>query len=350
MYEFVKVFAVAAVVAVSMESWAGPRRVVVGEVSPARAIERRFAVTVSSKDAVSLSFPMSGRIAAFKVRKDMEVVKDQPLVELDSEELNQRILKARSAAAHAEESFERMKKVPRGVSADELSRAESQMAAARAELKIAEKALSDSVIRAPFSGIIVKTSGSVGQVISGGTPVIWVHSKAVMVSLFVPERYICRDDWQQRLAVPGVEVEVAACPGLRLPARFSSIDLVTDNKTQSYKAGYHIDTPKGYNFYEGMSATLFMPVMPTDGECGKLLEVPSDAICRHADGTAYVWLIAGGAGKWRASRCPVEIVTRNCTSVIIRGELAAGDKVAVLGNVFLTDGMQVEPEMVKGRK
>jgi len=323
-----------------------PRRVVVTSVVPSRVCNRSYAVRIESRDTVKLSFPATGKFAVRQGKKDMFVKKGDVLAELELEDFRQRLAKAQSAAIRATASLERMKNVPRGVSKEQLSQAESDKLVADAELRIAEKALADAKIVAPFDGIIVKTDGDPGQVIPGGTPVTWLHSRAVNVKLNVPERMICQTNWQERLRNADVKVEVASCPGMLIPAQFADIDLLSTTGNQVYKAGFKFETPPGYNFYEGMAATLHMPEPAPDGR--PLFDVSSDALCRTSTGEAYVWVIVRGTdGVCRVARRPVNIVWRNLDYVAVTGDIAVGDEVVTLGCAYLTDDMPVTP-MQKG--
>lgn len=324
---------------------AAPRRVVVTDVTPAQVTARRFAVHLASRDTVSLSFPMTGKLGIRQARKDSEVKKGQILAQLEQEEFLQKVAKARSTFQRADESYQRMKAVPKGVSKDQLSAAESAQKVAAAELRIAEKNLADATIVAPFDGVVVATDGDPGQVIPGGSMVTRLHSHTVNVKLNVPETMICRADWKSRLSGPGIEVEVAACPGLRLPARFDTIDLTANNGAQVYLADYQIDTPPGYTFYEGMSATLYMPNAELKQK--SLVDVPFDALCRRADGTSYVWAVVRGKdGRCTAVRRDVQVIHRNCTTAAVSGNLAVGEQVVILGTACLGEGVEISP--VKG--
>jgi len=279
-------------------------------------------------------------------KKDMFVKKGDVLAELELEEFRQRLAKAQSSAVRATATLDRMKNVPRGVSKEQISQAESDKLVADAELRIAEKALADAKIVAPFDGIVVKTDGDVGQVISGGTPVTWLHSRAANVKLYAPERMICQTNWQERLRKADVKVEVSACPGLLIPAQFVDIDLLSTTGNQVYKAGFKFDTPEGYNFYEGMAATLYMPEPAPDGK--PLYDVSSDAICRTSTDEPYIWVIVRGTdGVCRVARRNVNIVWRNLDFVAVTGDIAVGDEVVTLGCAYLTDNMPVTP-MQKG--
>jgi len=321
---------------------AAPRRVVVDDVLPAKTQVRRFTVNLSSRDTISMSFPVTGKLGVRQAKKDTEVHKGDILAELEPELFQQKREKAKIEADRAEASYRRMASVQKGVSEESRSKAEADMKAAQAELRIAEKDLIDTKLIAPFDGVVVQTHGDIGQVIPSGDMVTRIHSKAVNVKLNVPERMICRDGWKERLQNKDIRVEVAACPGILLPARFVDIDLRSENKAQTFCAAYQIDTPPGYTFYEGMSATLYMPV--SDPEDLEMVDVPFDAIRRTPDGKAFVWeAVTESDGRCRARRREVVIRHRNCALVSVTGNLKPGAKIAELGAALLAEGMEIDP-------
>ncbi|MGN0833116.1 MAG: efflux RND transporter periplasmic adaptor subunit [Kiritimatiellia bacterium] len=324
------------------EPAAAVRPVVVAEVRKARPLVRRYAVSLVSRSTVSLSFPVTGKLAVRQVAKDSDVRQGDVLAELDAEGFRQRLAKARYEASRSESSYRRLTSVPRGVSQESVSKAEADMLVAAADLRIAEKDLADTRITAPFDGIVVQTAGDVGQVIPAGTMVTRLHSHAVNVRFFVPERMIARADWRKRLDVPGIEVEVAAWPDVRLPARFAEIELTTDSGGQVYSADYAIDTPPGVNFFNGMSATLFMPETTAADE--PAFDVPADALCRDADGEPSVWLVVPAPdGRGRCHRRTVRVLENDFDRAVVTGELADGDLVAVLGSAWLFENREVLP-------
>lgn len=344
----IKLKPVAVILTASLLATAGaaPKRVVVSDVKSAHTLVRKFAVTLSSRSTIAMNFPMTGKLGKRNVSTDQEVRKGDVLAELEQDEFVQRVEKARIAAERAEATFRRMSAVTKGISEESRSQAEADMKAAAAELRIAEKTLADTKLFAPFDGVVVKTDGDVGQVIPGGTTVTRIHSKEVNVKLNVPERLIARDGWKERLSSPDIKVEVAACPGMLLPARFNDIDLISSTGTQTFEASYKIDTPPGYSFYEGMSATLYMPSF--DPELKDMVDVPFDAVCRDADGSAYVWeAVREADGACRAHRRPVEIRHRNFSTVSVTGGPAEGGKVVMLGVSQIGEGMEIDPVKAK---
>lgn len=67
----------------------------------------------------------------------------------------------------------------------------ASLAQRRAELEIARKQLSDTVVRAPYDGVVQTRVASVGQYVASGTPVVsLVRADPLRLRLDVPERLV----------------------------------------------------------------------------------------------------------------------------------------------------------------
>ena len=152
---------------------------------------------------------ITARIASVSVRAGDSVAVGDVLVELDSRELKSRleqqqqgVAAARSRLLEIEPDYQRTEALVRQgtLAKAALDRAEAMLGAARAELARARQAvdeaqtaLSDSIIRAPFSGRIIDRFAEQGDMATPGTPLIRLYDpQRLRLEAFVRESLASR--------------------------------------------------------------------------------------------------------------------------------------------------------------
>ena len=195
---------------------------------------------------------------------------------------------------------------------------------ARARAALANKALADTVVRAPFAGLVVERKVSVGDFVTRGTKVVTVVKVSPLrAELTVPEQ-------SASLVAPGrlVRLQVDAFPGryfdgqirfvspaYRADQRALTVEAIVPNKDNALKPGMFV------------SAEVELP------STAPALVVPADAVQTVA-GLSHVFVIHGDKAEERLITPGVTIGAR---TEVLKG-LAAGDVVAVTGASSLTDG------------
>lgn len=167
--------------------------------APALLSAAELEASVDWAQRVTLSTPVSGVVAEVPVTPGSEVRKDQVLLRLDAANFNTRITRARAAEesrryamAEDKREYERARELyDRTVLSDhDLKIAEiayktsaAHHSAAKAELDDARKALEDSVIKAPFDGVVIATH------VAPSETVVTALQNVPMVSLGMTGRY-----------------------------------------------------------------------------------------------------------------------------------------------------------------
>ncbi|HYM22229.1 MAG TPA: efflux RND transporter periplasmic adaptor subunit [Vicinamibacterales bacterium] len=203
--------------------------------------------------------------------------------------------------------------------------------AARARVALAKKALSDTVVRAPFTGAVAQRLVSVGDYVNKGMKVaVVVRVNPLRVQLTIPEQFV------SAVAVGSpVNFEVDAYPGRRFEGkvRYVSPALQADQRALTIEAA--VPNPNG-ELKPGFFATarIEQPAR-TPG-----IVVPTDAVL-SSGGTARVFVVVGEKGD----RVEERIVTTGQTSgdvVEITKGLKAGERVATRNVAKLVDGSKVQ--------
>jgi len=202
-----------------------------------------------------------------------------------------------------------------------------QLEAARARLKLARKALADTVVRSPFAGVVVERKVSIGDFVTRGTKAVTVvKTNPLRVELTVPEQSVSAVQPRQSL-----ELAVAAYPGRKFAGqvRFVSPALRTDQRALTIEA--IVPNSDGV-----LKPGLFATAEVQEPRKERALFVPSAAI-RNLEGSNRVYVVKGDRVEERMVTLG-QVVGQN--TEIVNG-IAEGDEVARTNLERLADGTRV---------
>ena len=199
--------------------------------------------------------------------------------------------------------------------------------AARARVMLAKKALADTIVKAPFAGVVGQRLVSVGDYVQRGTKVASVlRTNPLRVQLTVPEQY------SAGVAVGrSVSFEVDASPDQKFTGqvRYVSPALEANSRTLVVEAVVPNDSGA---LKPGAFATAL--IEQANRSPGVLTPV---AAVRTVAGTSRVFVVAGGKAEERI----VTIGQPLGDLVEITNGLKVGEKVATSNVTQLADGVQV---------
>lgn len=227
--------------------------------------------------------------------------------------------------------------------------AEAQVAQARAALSAARVGLEQTLVVAPFDGVVGRRYLDLGAFASQNDPVFQVADlSTIRVTVSLPER-------QAALVEPGLPamLELRSLPGEVFRGRLARVSDVLDPRSNTAEAQVELANPDG-RLKPGMFAQVTLALPGAD----EALLVPVEAVV-EADGRHWVYVVeearqaaadaAPGAAPAAAPpaahvarRRPVEVLGRADGRRAVAGEVAAGERVITLGHEGLTDGAAVE--------
>lgn len=204
--------------------------------------------------------------------------------------------------------------------------AEAQVALADAALGLANQALADTRITAPFDGVVAKKNVNVGSQASLTQPAFLLQDQAALkMQGTVPAAHVAA--LKRGMAV---EIAVDELPGRQLRGELSAIAPALEG--DSRRAAVEVSlTPAS-----GLIPNMFGHAEIRFGEATGALVVPAAAVISTADG-ALVFAVRGNKAKAVHPR----VGARIGDDVVIEEGLQAGDKVVVSGDAGLEDGVTV---------
>ena len=191
----------------------------------------------------------------------------------------------------------------------------AQLAQFRASMALAEKKLTDAIIRAPFAGQIRERSVTPGQYLKVQTPVmIIVNVDPLRVRLKVPEKMA---GWVK--AGQQVTVSVEAYPERSFGGKVSRINPSVDQQTRSFEVEALIENRDG-----ALKPGFFVKARIPSEKMESALLIPDDALV-YEYGLYKVYAVDGNQLRERE----VKIGDRGADGVEVIDGLARGEHVAV---------------------
>jgi membrane fusion protein (multidrug efflux system) len=244
---------------------------------------------------------------------------------------------AQATLAEAEREAARIRKLhTSGIASDAaldkvetgLSRARSRVEATRAELGVAERAVRDANVRAPFGGWIARRDVSRGEYVRPGQSLFeLVALDPIEVEFSVSERDSARVAIGQR-----VQVRVAPYPEESFQGVVTVISPTLDAKTRTLRVKAQIANADG-RLRPGLFARADLGIARREGA----LLVPEEAVLQRADGEVVFVVTADDTAR----RVLVKTGLQHEGKIEIVQGVAAQDQVVVRGHAVLVDGVPV---------
>ena len=228
--------------------------------------------------------------------------------------------------------------------------AKQQVVASDARIAVAQQAVDNCTIRAPFAGIVVSKDAQVGEMVSpnsagggftrtGIATIVDMHSNEIEVD--VNESYIARVENGQL-----VTATLDAYPDKQIPSKVRTVIPTADRQKATVKVRITIIDLEKYNFIlpdMGVKVAFLDNEQPAAKDKGKekgpqaVAFIPKGAV-RSDSNTSYVFLIRDGKVERRA----VSVGQERGTDVAVIAGVLPGDSLVVKGPEGLHDGDKVE--------
>ena len=293
---------------------------------------------------VELAFEVEGRITDWNVEEGQRVKKGQILSRLDPRDYQAQAEAARARLRLADAEYRRESKLFASGSGTQrdLDVATRSRDVSRAELRITQKALEDTKLRAIFDGVIARKLVTDYRNVAAREPVLLLQDESVMeVVVDVPERDLAGPQRQGTLeefnkrAKP--MVELSALPGRQFPVELTELATAADPNTRTFRATFSMEKPEGVGVLSGMTAKLVLTGLRTTAADDFLL--PVGAVVADSESKPYVWLVDQEA--MTVSKLLVEVGPITGDRVVVTDGLEGGQAIAMSGVHLLTEGTVV---------
>ncbi len=312
---------------------------------------RTLSGIVAPVEATKLSYEVNGKIQSIKVNLGDEVTKGQELARLNQRSFNLSLQSAqakheqsKASLADAKNSYTRYSKlIKQGVVSQSgfdnakatFDASKSAVDVAKAQLDIAGKNLQDSILIAPYDGIITKRLFEPSQQISAGQSAFEIEGKhGLEVHVMVPETLI-----QELTKGAILPIKFPVLPNINMLGRITEVGtraesanafpvtVVLQENNPLLRAGM---TAEVEFTFDGIGRT---------GHKGPSIRVPITALRAGLEQKAYVFVYNTETQLVNLREVQTENVLNN--QVFISSGLKDGEIIATAGVAFLRDGQQV---------
>ncbi len=323
----------------------GIRPAMVVQPEPSAQAADSYPGEVRARYEPELAFRIGGKVSRRLVEEGERVKANQPLAELDPQDVRLQLeaTRAQVTAATANLNLVRAERdryktllerqmVSRSQydNAENLYRAgEARLKQIKAEFDVANNQAGYAVLRAPQDGVVAKRAVEVGQVVAAGQTVFTLATdgeREVLISF--PEQNYARF----KIGQP-VSVELWTQPGQRFDGRIRELSPAADPKSRTFAARIAFMAGK-VPAELGQSARVF--IQHTDAQS---LSVPLSALSAEG-GATYVWRVDANN---TLHKTPVRVGAFGEKSVPVLEGLSASDWVVAAGVHVLHEGLQVRP-------
>jgi len=207
--------------------------------------------TFTPEDLIKVSSEVSGKLIALHVQKNDSITKDQPLAQLDDQELIPAYRESLARLDYAQQHFLRITELYKqrhaSIESYELAKSEQQIALTQANIQ--KRKLEKATLSSPAAGIIVDLQGEVGDYKTAGQPFIylWANNTPLRLIVDIDERDIARVNINQ-----SVLISTDAYPEQVFKGRVLEITQMGNSETRNYSVKISLDDPSP--FFIGMSA------------------------------------------------------------------------------------------------
>jgi membrane fusion protein, multidrug efflux system len=237
-----------------------------------------------------------------------------------------------------EEHKSALQLVEKGTAArkEDIEAQEAQVLTADSRLAEANIQLSDTTLRAPYSGVIGERLIEEGQIISPNKPVVrFQNTDDIDIVVDVPEAAMAAGFRASNTAQ--MVTEFTNAPGLQFPVRVREIAQIADPVAQTFSVRFTMRAPPRVTVLPGMTATVAVTYR-RPAAAGNRILVPLSALFKQDTGQQVVWII----GADDTARCrEVRVGGVKDDRIEILDGLRPGDRIAVAGAPFLREGMKV---------
>lgn len=321
---------------------------VVPSIRPAKLVEisasenvvvRTFPAVVQASSSVTLTFQVGGLIEDVVVTEGDAVQAGAIVARLDQRDFRNAFATAEAQYTSAQSEFARAERLleQNAIARSIYEQRLAQRDVAKAGLDSAQKALDDSVLRSPFTGVVAEVFAVDFQNIGPQQAVVTLQTSGdAEVVVQIPAALVANSG---RIEPIEVALILDAAPSLRLPAALFALTNQADAQTQTFQARFSFTPPDDIVVLPGMTGNIEARfIAASEDGANDRITVPLGAVVRRGEDT-FVWVV--DPETMIVSQRRVELEASVGEAIGVLAGLEVGDVIVGAGAAFLNDGAQV---------
>ncbi len=303
--------------------------------------DRNFAGKVVANVEANLSFQVSGKLIKLPIIEGRAVKKGDLLAAIETKRYVDGVSQAQAKFDLAKAQYDRAHGL---VKKDYISRAEydimkSNMDIANAALSTAQKDLKDTVLYAPFDGLVAKKNVDNHEYVKAKETILSYYDlQKVDIEIQIPEYIAMQADGKNNATAYAI---FDSNRQLKLPLKFKEYSSKADQDTNTFKVVFTLSENEKVKALPGMSVTVQINVPDYKNNKKSFYLIPSSSVFSSANKNPQVWLINPKTKKISAQDIKVSTLTGN--QIKVMSGLKSGDLIVTAGVNFLRSGDEVNP-------
>ncbi|WP_394131374.1 efflux RND transporter periplasmic adaptor subunit [Shewanella maritima] len=304
-------------------------------ITPTQVSDLYFNGTVQSASQAELSFRTNGQLIELLVGEGSQVNKGDVLAKIDSTDAEIALASTQNELENARIEYERANTLferLQSISQSQLDELTLMYNLAKNRVSEAQRRVEDTMIKAPFSGIVSRRFVNNHVAIQANEPIISIHDLSSMeVVINVPESVMTREGYN-----PEIKATSALTPGIMYQLSVKKYETEPDPVTRTYAITLAFDNLQNSRLLPGMNVRVFSDSV--EGEA--YITVPLSAITPDNLNNQHIWIVDANNTLQKRT---VEVGSLHGDRVQIKSQLNTGEQVVVAGILGLTEGLEVRP-------
>jgi RND family efflux transporter MFP subunit len=300
---------------------------------------RKFPGQAKATQEVDLAFDVAGKLIERPVNIGDAVKQGDVIAQLNPRDFKARVKSTGSELNKSQKNFRRAKELIKdgNISQLDYDRVETAVDVAEANLDIAQKALADSVIKAPFDGHISNLYVENYQAVLPKKVIArLLDTSQIEMVVQIPENLISKVSYLE-----DIRVTFDAFPDLALAASIKEVSNEASQTTRTYPITLIMPQGDTVSILPGMAGSVTGTlVMPGASDALEQLVVPVKAVFTpNTQKQDHVWVIDEKSGSVHLRAVKTGHLTQSGIQIV--NGLQAGEWIAIAGVHTLREGQTV---------
>ena len=294
---------------------------------------------VEAFDDATLAFEVSGQILEFPAQRGQVLEKGSLIAQIDQRDYTNDLNAKKAQFTKTKTELERYRGLYEddAVALTDLELQERNFDVAKADLKISQKAYDDTMMKAPFHGVVAKKFVENYQNIKVKEPIVrFQNIETLKVEINIPESDAGGEPKDQNDIKAYVNFEVV--PDRKFELKLFEWETRADNVTHTFKVTFSMPAPEDVIIMPGMTASVSIKFKGKSDK-DKYFYIPATAVFSKEDGTPLIWVVDKETMTIHQEQVTVE--TMSAADIKVTKGLKAGDMVVTSGVYSLQVGDKI---------
>ncbi len=297
-----------------------------------------YPAVIDVSEAASLAFQVSGEVLELLVNELQKVEVGDTLASLDQRDYLAKKNSALEQFKNADAEYKRAVALYKedAISKSILEQRKSQRQVNKLALDSAEKALSDTVLKSPISGVVAAVYIKKRELVKQNEVAILIHgTKGFEARINLPASVIATAKKNHK---DKSFVILEAAPQRKIPTEFIELSLQADDATQTYTATFAFSAPDDLIILPGMNGMIWFEDPSKSTNATQALSIPLTAVFSESE-QKFVWLVDQSTMTVSKKNVILEIGVGDTLNIV--SGLEEGDMIVSAGTSLLSDGLKV---------